>query len=89
MKKLILYVFLLGIWTPSCTKDESCTRGKEPSPPHPNCDDISRYDNDGYKSIEFTYYCLNGQYVSYIYVSRDVCSRWHQESVYRSTGICK
>ena len=66
-----------------------CNPGYEPNPPYGKPDDTSRYSgSDGYKSIDFTYYCHNGQYVSVTYVRKDACSDYKKDSEFTSSGIC-
>jgi len=66
-----------------------CNPGGEPSAPYGTADDVSRYDgSDGYKSIDYTYYCKNGKYISVSYVRKDACSDYGKYSEYTSSGIC-
>ena len=66
-----------------------CNPGSEPGPPYGPADDVSRYDgSDGYKSIDYTYYCKNGKYISVTYVRKDECSDYGKDSEFTSSGIC-
>ena len=77
---LSMTVFLIG----GC-----CKPGDEPKGPYGNADDVSRYDgSEGYKSIDFTYYCKNGKYISVTYIRKDACSDYSKDSEYTSSGIC-
>jgi len=77
---LIIFVFLFI----GC-----CDPGGEPSPPYGAADDISRYEgSDGYKSIDYTYYCKGGKYISVTYIRKDACSDYNKDSEYSSSGIC-
>lgn len=66
-----------------------CSPGGEPGPPYGTPDDITRYSgSNGYKSIDYTYYCLGGEYVSVDYVRADGCSDYTEQSIFRTGGIC-
>jgi len=66
-----------------------CNGGSEPEPPNGSPDETSRYTgSDGYQSIDYTYYCLGGQYVSYTYIKEDKCASYELDSKYTSSGIC-
>jgi hypothetical protein len=65
-----------------------CDRGSPPGPPHGTPDDTSRFSSGEYESVNYTYYCYNGRYVSIDYVSTEPCDDWHEGSRYTSDGIC-
>lgn len=66
-----------------------CNPGSEPGAPYGTPDDVTRYDgSNGYKSVDYTYYCLNGEYVSVNYVRIDACSDYQEQSIFRTGGIC-
>lgn len=66
-----------------------CNSGSEPGPPYGPANDVSTYDGgDGYKSIDYTYYCKNGKYISVTYVRKDECSNYNKDSEFTSSGIC-
>jgi hypothetical protein len=84
MKKLLLLIPFVIISLQSCEK--GCNTSSYPAAPHGTADDVTTYDSDGYRSIDYTYYCLNGQYVSITYSSyQGDC--W-EESEFTSSGIC-
>lgn len=80
MKYLIIIpIFLLG----GC-----CDPGDEPSPPFGTPDDVSRYSSGEYKSVIYTYHCLNGEYVSKSYIRADACSDYESGVEFHTSGIC-
>ena len=76
---IIIPIFILG----GC-----CNKDSEPSPPYGTPDDISHYSNNAYKSVTYTYYCHNGEYISVSYVKEDCYSSYNKGSDFRSNGIC-
>lgn len=66
-----------------------CNPGSEPGPPYGKPDDVTRYSgSNGYESIDYTYYCLGGEYVSVTYVRIDECAEYVLDSTFRTSGIC-
>ncbi len=87
MKNVIL--FCLAFTLSSCTKEDKCYPGGEPAAPYGTPDDVSRYEGtDGYRSVDYTYYCYGGKYVSVSFVRKDACSDYEKYSEYTSGGIC-
>lgn len=80
---LILFLFFL---LHSCSTSSDCRRSDVPEPPHGTPDDTTEYSSGDYYSIDYTYYCLGGQYVSITYsIYSGEC--W-EESEFTSSGIC-
>ena len=65
-----------------------CKAGPEPGPPYANPDDVNRFTAGDFASITYTYYCLNGRYVSIDYNRADECSDYEESSRFTSSGIC-
>lgn len=84
MKTLIVILPLIALMAGGC-----CSAGSEPGPPYGTPDDVQRfYGTNGYATIDYTYYCLGGEYVSVAYLRIDDCSDYEENYVYRSDGIC-
>lgn len=81
----ILLSFVICVFVVS----SCCNSGSEPGPPYGAADNVSRYDGgSGYKSVDYTYYCYRGKYVSVTYVRADECSDYVKDSEFTSDGIC-
>ena len=65
-----------------------CQWDDEPSPPYRTPDNTFRYTSDTYRSVDFTYYCRNGRYVSVTYATSDKCEDYSKNSEFTSDGIC-
>lgn len=84
MKKLILIATIfMSLAMVGCKKEEC----KAPAAPYGTPDNYSWYNGSNFNSVTYTYYCLNGKYVSVTYNNTEGC-RWDR-SDYTSTGICK
>jgi len=61
--------------------DIDCSRGEYPKPPLGNPDDWFDYHgSDGYRSVSYIYYCHEGRYKHFTYVSEDSCDEWELEN---------
>ena len=86
MKKLI-FVFLIAALF-SCDNSFTCDE-PDPKPPYGTPDDYSVYNgSDGYRSITYTYFCRNGQYIAVTYTRDDACSTFLRDD-FTTSGICK
>jgi len=86
MKKLIFV--LLTVVCLSCDSAFMCNE-PDPKPPYGTPDDMSVYNgSDGYRSITYTYFCRNGQYVAVTYTRDDACSTFLRDD-FTTSGICK
>lgn len=89
MKKLLVGLSVLLLASCNSPSNTDCNPGSTPGPPHGTPDDQSTYSgSDGYRSVSYTYYCHNGQYISYTYIRTDGCSNYELDSTYESDGIC-
>ena len=68
-------------------KQAECISSDWPPAPHGTADDVTTYVNGDYRSIDYTYYCLDKKYVSITYTQFDKCEKW-EKSEYTSNGIC-
>ena len=87
MKKLIIILtVLLGtLFLTSCEEGGVFCPGV-PSPTG-TPDDITTYDGGGgYKTVSYTYYCLNGKYRSITWTRTEKCGSW-AKSEYTSNCI--
>lgn len=86
MKKIISVLIVLSlIFLTSCEEGGIFC----PSVPSPkgNPDDTSTYDGGGgYKTVTYTYYCLDGKYQSITWTRTEKCSSW-EKSTYTSSCI--
>tara|TARA_Y100000996_G_C22108180_1_gene472792 strand:+ start:11 stop:343 length:333 start_codon:yes stop_codon:yes gene_type:complete len=83
MKKTFYILFIL-LFIFSCD-DYFCP--DQPSPKYgDDYDDYSTYENDGYESNTYIWYCENDRYRSVTYTRLDYCSEW-EDSEYTSNCI--
>lgn len=88
----ILFTFAV-IWITlnlsSCEKDEDCPGDIIPQAPYGTPDDKSTYNGeDGYMTVDYTYYCRNGKFEVITYTRDCFCCYWKKTN-YSSSGVCK
>ena len=86
--KRLAWIALAAIFGFILLNSGCCDRGSKPGPPYGHPDDTSNFNSGDYQSIDYTYYCYGGQYISVSYASTEKCDDWHKVSDYRSDGIC-
>src|SRR4030042_5570448 len=92
IKTIIQILFLmlcivLFIYT-GCKDDDGCSRGGKPFYPHGEPDSIDYdYGRDGWQSLSYAYFNHYGQYINYVYVSEDECTKWYLQSTFKGDAI--
>lgn len=82
MRTMILILPMLAVV-------DCCDPDPDPAPPYGKPDDVSSYEEQGgYRVVNYTYFCLDGQYVSVNYGRANDCSDFDKTSEYRSSGSC-
>lgn len=83
MKKLI---FILGFLFLIACEEGSLLCPAVPDPPYGKADDTSVYEDGGYKTVTYTYYCYNGKYQAITWTRTEKCGSW-SKSTYTSDCI--